>query len=230
MVREKISKSLGPAGLLLRGGFAPGPEDRLPALPGGRAAGTLLLVGNAGPALWQAFAGSPEIRDGKPHPMNRWTRRLVDAAAAVADGRALYPFDADPPWPFQRWARRAEPVHPSPIGLLIHPEYGLWHAYRAAILLAERVALPEPPAMPSPCDKCREKPCLSTCPVGAFTAAGYAVAACLNHLEVPAGEDCVEQGCRARRACPVGAAYRQEPAQAGFHMRAFIAAARARGG
>jgi NAD-dependent dihydropyrimidine dehydrogenase PreA subunit len=230
MLREKIANSLVPAGLLLRGGFAPRPEDGLPAVSGGRPAGTLLLVGNAGSALWRAFAGSPEIGDGKPHPLNRWTRRLVDGAATGVGGRALYPFDADPPWPFQRWARRAEPVHPSPIGLLIHPEYGLWHAYRAAVLLAERLDIPPPPPIRRPCDNCAEKPCLSSCPVGAFTAAGYAVAACLNHLEVPAGEDCVGQGCRARRACPVGAAYRQEPAQADFHMRAFVAAARARGG
>ncbi len=229
MVRETIAKALAPAGLMLRGGFAPEPADALPALADGQAPRTVVLVGNAGPALWQVFAISTEAADGRPHPLNRWTRRQVDAAAARVGGAALYPFDADPPWPFQRWARRAEPVHASPIGLLIHPEYGLWHGYRAAILLAERLDLPPPAPTPSPCGTCPDKPCLSTCPVGAFTTAGYAVAACLNHLEVPAGEDCVEMGCRARRACPVGAAYRQEPAQAGFHMRAFRAAARAGG-
>lgn len=229
MVREKIAKALSAVGLMLRGGFAPEPADGLPMLSGGRPSRTVMLVGNAGPALWQAFAASPEAADGRPHPLNRWTRREVDAAAAIVGGVALYPFDADPPWPFQRWARRAEPVHPSPIGLLIHPEYGLWHAYRAAILLADPLDLPPPAPIPSPCDTCLAKPCLSTCPVGAFTPAGYAVAACLNHLEVPAGEDCLGAGCRARRACPVGAAYRQEPAQAGFHMRAFRTAARAGG-
>ena len=229
MVRETIAKALAPAGLMLRGGFAPEPADALPALSGRRAPRTVMLVGNAGPALWRAFAISPEAADGRPHPLNRWTRRQVDAATARVGGAALYPFDADPPWPFQRWARRAEPVHISPIGLLIHPEYGLWHAYRAAILLGERLDIPPPAPTPSPCGICPDKPCLSTCPVGAFTTAGYAVAACLNHLEVPAGEDCLETGCRARRACPVGAAYRQEPAQAGFHMRAFRAAARAGG-
>src|SRR3546814_16164033 len=31
-------------------------------------------------------------------------------------------------------------------------------------------------------------------------------------------------GCRARRACPVGRAYRYPPAQARLHMAAFIAA------
>lgn len=229
MVREKIAKALAATGLMLRGGFVPAPADGLPPLADGRTARTVFLVGNAGPALWRVFAASAEARDALPHPLNRWTRRQVGGAAALAGGAALYPFDADPPWPFQRWARRAEPVHPSPIGLLIHPEYGLWHAYRAAILLADKLDLPPPAPAASPCEACPDKPCLSTCPVGAFSKAGYAIGACLNHLEVPAGEDCMETGCRARRACPVGATYRQEPAQAGFHMRAFLAAARAGG-
>jgi epoxyqueuosine reductase QueG len=227
MVREKIAKSLEAAGLMLRGGFAPAAEDRLPTVSG-RPARTLLLVGNAGPALWRVFASSPEAGDGRAHPLNRWTRRQVDAVAAAAGGLALYPFDAEPPWPFQRWAQRAEPVHPSPIGLLIHPEYGLWHAYRAAILLAETVAFPARAELPSPCESCADRPCLSACPVNAFTAAGYSVMACLNHLEAPVGEDCMAEGCRARRACPVGRGWGPEPAQASFHMQAFRSAAKAR--
>jgi hypothetical protein len=54
------------------------------------------------------------------------------------------------------------------------------------------------------------------------------VAACVGHLETPAGAECMAEGCRARRACPVGTDYRYEPAQAAFHMRAFLAAHRYR--
>jgi len=228
MVLERISKRLAGTGLILRGGFATRPEDRLPPLPGGKAPPSLVLIGNAGPALWAAFAAGPEAGDGLPHPLNRWTRRLVDEVAAAEAAAPLYPFETEPAWPFQRWAMRAEPVHPSPIGLLIHPEFGLWHAYRAALLLGDAVAFPEAAGTPSPCESCRDRPCLSTCPVGAFTPGQYDVPGCLNHLEAPQGEDCLEQGCRARRACPVGVGYRSSPAQAGFHMRAFLAAGRAR--
>ncbi len=31
----------------------------------------------------------------------------------------------------------AEGLKPSPLGLLMHPEYGLWHGYRGAILFGE---------------------------------------------------------------------------------------------
>src|SRR4030095_137820 len=49
-----------------------------------------------------------------------------------------------------RWAMRAEAVAPSPLGILIHPDYGLWHAYRGALAFAERLALPPRGARPLP--------------------------------------------------------------------------------
>ena len=227
---KSLADGLSAHGLILRGGFQPAEEDGLPPLPDGRPARLLMLVGNAGPALWRAFSQAPEAQDGDPHPLNRWTRRVVEEVAAGFEASALYPFEIRPAWPFQRWAQWAEPVFPSPLGLLIHPEFGLWHAYRAALLFAEPRSLAPPARATHPCEVCAEKPCLTACPVGAFKPAEggvrYDVPACLNHIEGPAGHDCLEAGCRARRACPVGAEWRSEPAQAGFHMRAFLRSGR----
>ena len=223
-VLPNLEDALAQTGLLLRGGFKPTPDDALPVLPNGQAKGTLLMVGNAGPAMWSAFSASHQATDGQPHPLNRWTRQHVDAIAQAAGGVALYPFDATPIWPFQRWAARAEPVFPSPLGLLIHPQHGLWHAYRAAILVGADLHLPAPAPSASPCATCADKPCLSACPVGAFSAKGYDVPVCARHLALPAGQDCLGGGCLARRACPVGADYAQAPAQNGFHMQAFYRA------
>lgn len=223
---HSITQALNALGLLLRGGFKPTPDDALPMLANGQATGTLLMVGNAGPAMWSAFSASPQATDGQPHPLNRWTRQHVDAIAQAAGGVALYPFDATPVWPFQRWAARAEPVFPSPLGLLIHPQYGLWHAYRAAILVGADLNLPAPAPSASPCATCADKPCLSACPVGAFSTKGYDVPVCASHLTLPAGQDCRDGGCLARRACPVGVDYAQAPAQNAFHMQAFYRAVR----
>ena len=55
------------------------------------------------------------------------------ASRPTVGAAPIYPFGGPPYWPFQRWAQRAEAVFPSPLGILIHPEYGLWHAYRAAL-------------------------------------------------------------------------------------------------
>jgi hypothetical protein len=49
------------------------------------------------------------------------------------------------------------------------------------------------------------------------------VARCAQFLAGDPEPDCMERGCRARLACPVGRDYRYVPAQARFHMTAFRA-------
>ncbi len=211
------------AGLAVHGAFALDDDERAGALAD---VATIALVGLAGKRGWAAFSASPEAEDGGADPLDRWSRRVVGALATELGARALYPFGGPPHWPFQRWARRAEPMHVSPLGLLIHPIYGLWRGYRGALAFAERLAVPPFRAAASPCETCVARPCLSACPVGAFTGAGYDVAACAAHLSRPAGRACMEGGCLARCACPVGAEHAHELAQAAFHMRAFLAAHR----
>jgi hypothetical protein len=223
---DALAEALAPFGLLARGGFHPADDDNVPALDDGRSPGTLILVGNAGPALWPVFAASAEAADGRPHPMDRWCRRVIGEVAANLGARAVFPFEGPPYHPFQRWAQRAEPVHISPLGILIHPDYGLWHAYRGALAFPDRLDLPARQARPSPCESCREKPCLSRCPVHAFAADGYDVAACASYLDPTAGRACMEGGCLARRACPVGRDALYKPGQAAFHMAAFERSAR----
>lgn len=215
---EQIAKSAAAVGMALRGAFHPTADDGVPTGPG-----TLVLLGFIGKGQWPAFAASPEASDGRANPLDRWSRRVIGALANTLAAAALYPFEG-PPWlPFQRWAMKAEPVHRSPLGMLIHPDWGLWHSYRGAIAFAERLALPERIHRPSPCKACTARPCLTACPVGAFTPKGYDVGTCAAHLRHAAGKDCLDLGCRARDACPVGADHRYARDQASFHMRAFLA-------
>lgn len=209
------------AGLALRGGLALTDEERVGPLAKAR---SLILLGFVGAEQWPAFAGSPEASDDAPHPLDRWSRRVVGALAESLGATALFPFDGPPYWPFQRWAQRAEPLHRSPLGMLIHPRYGLWHSFRGALAFAEPLDLPPPEPSPSPCASCDGRPCLSACPVGAFTDGGYDVAACAGWLRQRESGDCMGGGCLARRACPVGRAFAQPPETAAFYMRAFLAA------
>lgn len=225
-----INGALQKAGLTPRGAFNVDPEDGVPELAAGRPALTLVLAGNAGPAMWAAFSAAC---DPETDLLDDWSRDVLEPLARSFDAVALFPFQK-PHLPFQRWAQRAEPCHASPLGIFIHPDHGLWHGYRGALALAERLPLPPADNRPRPCDECTDRPCLNTCPVGAFrdgggNAANYNVPACARHLDSPAGADCMELGCRARRACPQGQAARYQPAQAGFHMRAFLKSRRAEG-
>ena len=208
------------AGLALRGGFLLSDADRVGRLVDVR---TLALFGFAGSAQWPAFVASAEARDGRADPLDRWSRRVISAMAARLGGKPLFPFEGPPYWPFQKWARRAEPVFPSPLGLLIHPRYGLSHSYRGALGFAQDLPLPARADAANPCETCADKPCLSACPVGAFSLAGYDVDACAVWLRSE-GAACREGGCLARRACPVGREFTQSADQAAFHMAAFLAA------
>src|SRR5208283_2024641 len=176
---ESVFFAIERAGFAPRGAFPLRVEERAGPLADARA---VVLIGVAGRSGWDAFASSPEARDGADDPLDRFSRRVIGGLAQAFGAVALFPFGGPPYWPFQQWARRAEPVHPSPIGLLIHPRYGLWHSYRGALGFREALDISEPAAAPSPCESCSGRWCLKTCPVGAFSAAGYDVAACVGHL------------------------------------------------
>jgi hypothetical protein len=212
-------------GLAVRGAFHPEAGEFELALPAMRV-GTIILLGFTGSLQWEGYLRSAEASDGLPDPLDRWSRRVIGSMAAETSAVPVYPSGVSPALPFQRLAARSEPVHRSPIGLLIHPQWGLWHAYRGALVLPDRIKLPNPVPSASPCSACATQPCLSSCPVQAFRSGTYDVDACIDHVLSAAGAECRERGCRARRACPVGAEFRYVEAQAHFHMRAFLRSAR----
>jgi epoxyqueuosine reductase QueG len=204
------------AGFTPLGWFAPLPEDKVP-----EGARFVILIGNAGPNMFHRFARE---RDPAHDMMDAWTRDVVSGLASGLDAQAVYPFDMNPPWPFLTWARRGGAGHVSPLGLNIHPSYGLWHAYRAALLFPVVFDLPVQRPGPHPCESCAAKPCLTACPVDAFDGRTYDVPACFSHIAGAAGTACMARGCLARHACPVGQGFAYAPAQAQFHMRAFLKA------
>lgn len=217
----QISDKVAETGLALRGALGRAPNEPIASgMPGH--ARTLVLVGFVGAQGWSAFVRSPEASDGRADPLDRWSRRVIDTLARDLGAQALYPFDGPPYLPFQQWAMLAEPVHVSPLGLLIHPDFGLWHSYRGALAFVEAIESPPVPPRANPCETCVGQPCLHACPVGAFAPGGYDVAACVAHLRRPEGRACMDGGCLARRACPVGRQYAPAPAQAAFHMLAFL--------
>ncbi|MGO9036942.1 MAG: hypothetical protein ACLPX1_19595 [Steroidobacteraceae bacterium] len=221
MTFDGLRRRAASLGLAVRGGFHPQPGEFDRLLPEARIA-TMILLGFTGGEQWGCYQSSAEAGDGLPHPLDRWSRRVIGALAEEFGGLGLYADGAPPQLPFQRLALRSEPVHQSPIGLLIHPEWGLWHAYRGALALPDRIELPTLAPSVHPCSSCALKPCLTSCPVQAFRPGSFDVAACVDFVSSAAGSECRERGCRARRSCPVGTPYRYPEDQAQFHMRAFL--------
>ena len=212
---QEISQAISAAGLVQRGGFVVGPSDTVPEVKAGQPANTLMLLGNAGPEMWKRF---DEARTHQRMTLDEWSEAVIGELADKLGARPLFPF-SKPYLPCQTWAQRAEACFVSPIGMSIHPSYGLWHAYRGALAFAERLDVPQYPLAISPCETCVDQPCLTSCPVEAFSRSGYDTMACTGHLASAAGADCLSQGCLARRACPVGREFTYEPAQGAISYR-----------
>jgi len=218
----------GVAGFLCRGGFHPDRDDGVPGVANDGSA-TLILLGNAGPSMWRAFTAAGGPRAFGADPLDAWTRETATTLARNLGAAALFPFGGPPYLPFQAWGKKAEGLSNSPLGILIHPEYGLWHAYRAALTFERKIELPLRTEAKNPCARCNAKPCLKGCPVDAFAKGAYNIPACVRYLDDPLGAVCLNFGCLARHACPVGQDYAPEPAQAHFHMEAFLRANRQKG-
>ena len=211
MTLSGVEAALHPHGLAVLGGFHPEPDEI-------GAARTLLMIGPDGARFWPVFSVSPEYFDGTPDALDRWSLRVLESAAEKLEARALFPFGGPPYHPFYGWAIRTGRFWPSPIRLLVHDTAGLMVSFRGALAIPAHLDLPETSV--SPCDDCA-MPCLSACPVDAFAMDEYDVPICKAHLMTRKGTNCMQGGCLARRACPVGQG--DIPAeQAALSMRAFI--------
>ncbi|MEL7166031.1 MAG: ferredoxin [Pseudomonadota bacterium] len=214
MMRETLATRAAPFGLITMGVVAK--DEATPQ--------TLYLLGT-GPTFWPVFTGSPEYRDGKPDPLDRWSMRVLPEIAAHLPATVVdivYPFGGPPYAPFLRWATETGEAHQSPVGMLVHEDAGLMISYRGGIVVDGVHDTLRGPAR-APCEtSCPNQPCTTACPVDALSAAdGYNVDACHAYLDTAAGQDCLQNGCKARRACPISQRFGRDTAQSAFHMKSF---------
>ena len=209
MTWDDLCERVGPLGLRPIGGLRP--QDDQPAR-------TIVLLAADEPAFWDVFSKSPEYLDERPHPMDRWSTRVISRLAQDLDAQVFFPFGGPPYQPFFQWALQTGQVHQSPIQLLVERQAGLLIAFRGALGF-DHVIDDMPAPTSSPCVGC-DAPCLTTCPVQAFDGKTYAVERCKAHVLSPDGRDNLQNGCSARRACPY--TLKRHPEQARFHLRAFV--------
>ena len=183
----------------------------------------LVLLGNGGSAFWQALQrhGMDAV-----DPVDRFSLLLaqtfIDDYLGEAHSEMVYP-SSKHMIPLQQLGTLAGWHHPSPLGIGIHDVYGLWFAYRTAFVTT--AVIPRhcsPQNETSPCDTCRDKPCVAACPGGAVASfsAGQAVPslnlqACIPH-RLKTHSSCADR-CLSRMACPIGREHQYTLEQINYH-------------
>lgn len=185
---------------------------------------SLVVIANGGTAFWSALQAFGMCGD---DPVDRFSRHLSERFVAehLQCDDALHLYPGHYAIPLQQLGTLAGWHQPSPLGLGIHTEFGLWFAYRSAFLITQ--SLPPTAARPSasPCANCVDKPCIAACPAGAVRAEqALALTTCIDFRLQP--ESICTAQCLARAACPVGAEHRYEDEQTAHHARHSLASLR----
>jgi hypothetical protein len=172
---------------------------------------SLLLLGSSGERFFSFFS---KTKRAGIDPLDSYTKEIVQRlmSQCMPDALGVY-FPFEPPFlPFIQMARAGGLGELSPLGILVHQEYGPWFALRACIALSDEAPSVEPAA--SACEACAA-PCVDACPARAVRREGFSVSSCgTARLYGPC-----ENRCVAREACPVGVSWRYTEDAIYFHHR-----------
>jgi len=200
-----------------------------------RDAQSIIVVANGGGDFWRAFtahaAANPGWRE-RANPLDDFTRAAVEDAIAPsvrAQGvrcTPLYPFMAGAPTlNFMELGKLAGLAGPSIVGVVVHPVYGPWIAFRAALLVDVAIDAPGAALGFDPCPGCTARSCVAACPAQAVSSgAGWDIPKCLTH-RVEREVDCAPR-CHARVACVIGPQHRYPDDELAYHQRRALGAMR----
>ncbi|KAI5915171.1 hypothetical protein [Thauera sp. 2A1] len=170
----------------------------------------IILIGNAGRAMWTALRAAGVESD---DPIDDFSvRTVMQWFAAQFPGHCctlLYP--GDKPLGLQTLGRLAGWHQPTPFKLGILPQWGSWFGYRAALLTDTDLAPTAPLQMASPCASCAGRPCIAACPAQAMADGEFVLDKCARYRLQP--DSRCRTACVARDACPVGREHRYDEEQ-----------------
>ncbi len=191
---------------------------------------SIVVIGNGGGALWEALKSHAAKNPGwwnRENPLDDFTREVVERDLATplrASGlrcTTVYPFmNNSATLSFIELGKVAGICGPSILGVTVHPLYGPWIAFRAALLLDEELDSPGGALGFDPCPTCTARTCIPACPAGAVSVeSGWNIPKCLTH-RVEVEPDCTPR-CHARANCVLGPNHRYPADELAYHqMRA----------
>jgi hypothetical protein len=204
------------------------PQYRVSAIaPSAR---SLILIGNGGGSFWKAFQHYIGDNPGwmaRDNPLDDFTRVVVerDLSAPLTyariDHAIIYPFmNNGPTLNFMAAGKAVGLSGPSILGVMVHPVYGPWIAFRAVIVMNEVIDAPSEALGFDPCPSCTVRSCIPACPANAVSfPQGWDIPRCLTH-RVEVEPDCTPR-CHARAGCVLGPEHRYPDDELAYHqMRA----------
>lgn len=189
----------------------------------------LVLIGHSGPRFWSALTTdhkkvSPQaiLPAEDNHPIDRFTvnqvNRYFENQSKCREFKVIYPdlvgeqFQANLQW----FGRLAGWHHSSPMAIGINKDSGTWFAYRAVVLTKSDYAKKTLPSNSvSPCDSCKTRDCIASCPASAVNAQSFDVNAC-SRYRMAKQSQCKDR-CIARLACPVSSQNQYTQSQIRYH-------------
>lgn len=170
----------------------------------------LILIGNAGSALWSAVRAAgidsaDPIDDFSVQTVSRW----FNTCFGNCGHQRIYP--GNTAVGLQTLGSLAGWHHASPFKVGINQDWGTWFAYRVALLANTALPVTQARHTVSPCDTCRDKPCIPACPAQAMASGDFDLDRCIDYRRQP-GSRCAAS-CVARLSCPVGSSHRYNPEQ-----------------
>jgi epoxyqueuosine reductase len=195
----------------------------------------IVVLGNGGASFWSAFqlhaARNPGWRE-RENPLDDFTRFVVERELAAPLDRAglryiaVYPFmNNGATLDFVSLGKAAGIAGPSILGVAVHPAFGPWIAFRAALLLDIPADIPGEALDFDPCPGCAVRSCIRACPAGAVGfPSGWDVPKCLT-WRVESEADCAGR-CHARAGCVLGPEHRYPDDELAYHQERALRAMR----
>ncbi|MER3445696.1 MAG: hypothetical protein C4291_02160 [Candidatus Dadabacteria bacterium] len=186
---------------------------------------SVILVGFAGRGFWEILQGflkeNPQFRETREDWIDEYTVLRFMSASRILDDAGVdyaiaFPFvSAGLALDFSKLGELGGVGARSLMGILIHPEYGLWISLRGAIITDLEFSQYNEPLSFDPCPHC-SKPCISACPANTVSEDGWDYNACMKFR---LSDDTCRDNCASRRACPYGKEHQYSEEQLAHHHR-----------
>lgn len=180
----------------------------------------VILVGQGGTRLWEASVDY-RLEKNRVHPIDEFSVDQFNSVMAEhhqdVTFKVLYPNHTPPFHHFnlQSFGEIAGWHYSSPFKVGINSLYGTWFAYRLLIVSQSQFKTTVPLALDNPCASCKEKPCITHCPVNAVSINDYDWRKCFDYRKSERSQ-CSDR-CLARLACPVAKEHQYTEEQIQYH-------------